>query len=196
MRQNIASNTCGCCEGIKKQTPVDITNPPGLSSLTYRVGTQSKFKASMIYALNDSTSLPANNNLSNLTTRSDNDFSMALFDAWATVSDILTFYQERIANEGFLRTATEQKSIIELARSIGYELRPGKAAEAYLAFTIVDAPGAVDTTVIDVGTKVQSLPINGKTPPGMPQTYETIESITAQPELNNLQPKLNQIPSN
>ena len=29
----------------------------------------------------------------------DDDFAIALLDAWATVADVLTFYQERIANE-------------------------------------------------------------------------------------------------
>ena len=56
------------------------------------------------------------------------DPAIALLDAWATVADIVTFYQERIANEGFLRTATERRSVLELARAIGYELRPGVAA--------------------------------------------------------------------
>ena len=53
--------------------------------------------------------------------------------------DILTFYQERIANEAYLRTATERVSIGELAKLIGYKLRPGLAASVALAFTI-DAP--------------------------------------------------------
>ena len=45
--------------------------------------------------------------------------------------DVLTFYQERIANEGYLRTATERRSMLELARAIGYELSPGVAASTY-----------------------------------------------------------------
>ena len=45
---------------------------------------------------------------------------IALLDAWATVGDVLTFYQERIANEGYLRTATERRSVLELARLVGY----------------------------------------------------------------------------
>ena len=59
--------------------------------------------------------------------RDDDDFSIALLDAWATVADVLTFYQERIANEAYLRTATERLSVLELARLIGYQLRPGVA---------------------------------------------------------------------
>ena len=35
---------------------------------------------------------------------SSHDFSIALLDAWAAVADVLTFYQERLANESYLRT--------------------------------------------------------------------------------------------
>ena len=56
-------------------------------------------------------------------TREDDDFSIALLDAWATVADVLMFYQERVANESYMRTATERFSLIELARLIGYQAR-------------------------------------------------------------------------
>ncbi len=55
-----------------------------------------------------------------LTTRASDDPALALLDGWATVADVLTFYQERIANEGYLRTATERRSVLELARLLGY----------------------------------------------------------------------------
>ena len=138
------TDDCGCCEGITKVTPVAISNPPGLSSISFRVGTQPQFKETMIASLNK---YPA---LVPLTTRSDDDLSIDLFDAWAMVADVLTFYQERIANEGFLRTAKERVSVLQLARSIGYELSPGVAASAYLAFTL-DTTGSVTQTTINVG---------------------------------------------
>ena len=62
--------------------------------------------------------------------------AIALLDAWATVADVLTFYQERIANESYLRTATERVSLVHLAALIGYRPRPGVAAGAFLAFTL------------------------------------------------------------
>ena len=52
-----------------------------------------------------------------LRTRDSTDFSIALLDAWAVALDILTFYQERFANEAFLRTAVDQRSVFELARA-------------------------------------------------------------------------------
>jgi hypothetical protein len=89
-----------------------------------------------------------------------------LLDAGATIADVLTFYQERFANEFYLRTATERRSILELGRLIGYELRPGVAASTYLVFTLEDSPGdpekATKQTTIEAGTKVQSIPAPGR----------------------------------
>src|SRR5918994_3151860 len=120
---------CGwCCKKTRELTPARIENPAGLSSIIYRVGTFATFKESMLASISS-----AQNALSRLTTRSDDDFIIALIDAWSMVLDVLTFYQERIATEGFLRTATERISILELARTIGYELGPGVAASTFLA---------------------------------------------------------------
>src|SRR5262249_32904512 len=136
---------CGCCLGLTSFTPVKLVNRPGLSAVAYRVGTQPLFKRSMLAALSSS----AHRALASLTTRAGDDFCMALLDAWAWVADVLTFYQERIANESYLPTATERRSLLELARLIGYELGPGVAASAWVAFTLETAPGAPSRTVID-----------------------------------------------
>src|SRR5262245_39908466 len=94
---------CGCCSGIHSETPVLVTNRAALGSIAYRVGTHSSWKHSMLAALTGK-----DNPLSGkLTTRENDDLSIALLDGWATVADVLTFYQERIANESFLRTARE-----------------------------------------------------------------------------------------
>ena len=127
--------------------------------------------------------LPA---LKNLRTRADDDFTIALLDGAAVMADVLTFYQERLANESFLRTARERRSVLELARLIGYELNPGVAASVALAFTLDDAPGAPRETVIDIGSRVQSIPGPGE----KPQTFETIEKIEAHVEWNAIRPRL------
>src|SRR5918997_4397185 len=129
---------CGCCEGLEVGTPVEVYNLPGLSAIAYRIGTHARFKRSMLARLSDSR-LPA---LRDLNTRDDDDFTVALLDAWATVADVLTFYSERIANESYLRTATERVSLLYLARLIGYELKPGVAAGAHPALGLEKAPGA------------------------------------------------------
>ena len=174
-------DVCGCCEGLAASTPVEVHNRPGLAAIAYRVGTHSLFKESMLARLSTS-DLPA---LQGLDTRDDDDFAVALLDAFATVADVLTFYQERIVNESYLRTATERFSLVELARLIGYEPRPGVAASTYLAFKLEDVPGSPPTVTINAGTKVQSLPGQDE----LPQTFETGEKIEARVEWNELRPR-------
>ena len=99
---------------------------------------------------------------------------------------MLTFYQERIANEGFLRTATERRSILELARAIGYELNPGVAASTYLVFKVDESASTPDTATIPAGTQVQSIPAaQGE----LPQTFETTEEFEARVAWNALWPR-------
>jgi hypothetical protein len=177
-------NGCGCRGSMQTLTPTVQENRPGLPALSYRVGTHAWFKASMLAGL-ASQQRPA---LRGLTTRHDDDPSIALIDAWATTLDVLGFYQERIANEGFLRTATERRSVLELARSLGYELRSGVAAGTYLAFTLETAPGAPRQVIIGIGAKTQSVPEQGE----QAQTFETVEEIVARPEWNKLRPRQTQ----
>src|SRR5579872_6164783 len=162
---------CGCCDGIAAETPQIITNRPALSAVAYRVGTYSSFKASLLAALSD----PANRALDPLRTRDNSDFTIALLDAWAIVADVLSFYNERLANEAYLRTAVEQRSVFELARLVGYKPSPGVAASAFIAFTLNDAPGSPDRVLIPAGSRVQSVPALGQTP----AVFETSSDLTA-----------------
>jgi hypothetical protein len=177
-------DACGCCEAPADLTPLPLANPPGLSELSYRVGTHGSFKETMLEQLAEAG--PSPHPLSALTTRQDDDPTIALVDAWASVLDVLSFYQERIVNEGFLRTATERGSVRELASEIGYKLAPGAAACAYLAFELETAEGAPAEVTLPAGVKVQSLPGPGE----QPQTFETIEETEARPEWNSFRPQL------
>lgn len=170
---------CDCCEGVTERTPAAVDNRPGLPAFPYRVGTHGTFRATMQASLSRQ---PA---LASLATREDDDPTIALLDVWASVLDVLTFYQERIANEGYLRTATETRSVFELAREIGYVPSPGRAAAAYLAFELETATGAPERVRIPAGTKVQSVP----RPDEKPQTFETTEDAVARPTWNALVPQ-------
>src|SRR5215213_8740639 len=149
---------CGCCSGTDVETPAVIDNAPGLDAVAYRVGTHATFKES-IQARLSSSDFAA---LAALRSRDDDDFTLALADGFAVMADVLTFYQERIANEAFLRTSTERRSALELARLIGYQPDPGVAADAWLAFTLEQArglrPPSTRPVVIPEGTRVQSVP--------------------------------------
>ena len=177
-----APDECGCCAGIEAATPGLLVNRPGLSAVAYRVGTYGTFRQSLHARLSDRR-WPI---LRGLRTRDEDDFTIALLDAWAVTGDILTFYQERIANESYLRTATERLSILEQSRLLGYQLGPGLAAATHVAFTLEDSPGlpqqAAQAITLTVGTKVQSIP----GPDEQPQTFETVEAIEARPAWNAL----------
>lgn len=162
-------------------TPITIANRPGLDAIAYRAGTHGSFLETMKARLSSS-AFPA---LAELTTRESRDASIAMLDAWATVADVLTFYQERIANEGYLSTATERRSILELARLVGYRLRPGLSASVYLAYTLEPTQ---DTTLIEIGNKAQSIP----GPNEKPQVFETAEKLIAYSGLNLMKPRVTQ----
>ncbi len=182
-------DSCHCCEGLS--VPGAIHNDAGLAALSWRVDTYPGFHQRMLtrlplwYPPEAQTPETAPRPLAALLTRDPQDPAVALIDAAACVADVLTFYQERIANEGFLRTATERRSVLELARAVGYELRPGVAASVHLVFTVEDAPGAPGLCTLAAGTPVQSVPPQGK----LPQVFETSEEFVARAEWNALAPR-------
>ncbi len=176
----VDDRACGCCEGVQPLTPATTANRPGLPRIRYRIGTHASFLETMKARLSSS-DFPQ---LAGLTTRDDDDPSLALLDGWATVADVLTFYQERIANEGYLRTATERRSILELARLVGYKLRPGVSSSVFLAYTIDENIG--EETIIPAGSRAQSIP----GPDELPQSFETSEDLKARAEWNNLKPRM------
>jgi predicted phage baseplate assembly protein len=153
--------------------------------LHYRVGTHGTFLETMIRRLTNPVDGPATGySLHKLTTRETDDPAIAMLDVWATVGDVLTFYQERIANEGFLRTAIERRSILELGRLVGYRLKPGVSSSVYLAYTVEDTTH----TTIPAGSKSQSIPGAGE----QAETFETSEDFEARGEWNALLPRLSE----
>lgn len=182
---------CGCCAGIEIVTPASEYNRPGLSAIQFRVGTHAAFLESMLACISSlslqvpatpgSSDLVSVNPLRALTTRDPSDPAIAFMDAWATVADVLTFYQERIANEGYLRTALEQRSLLELAKLVGYRLRPGVSASVYLAFTVASGFSGV----VPAGTRAQSIPGPGE----KPQFFETSDDLPARDVWNALTPR-------
>ncbi len=187
-------DACGCCEGTEALTPLPTRNRPGLPELSYRVGTHATFLETMKARLsnlclgneNDCRQGKGAYPLAKLTSREADDFSIALLDACATVADVLTFYQERIINEGYLRTATERFSVRELARLVGYQPRPGVSSSVYLAYTLDD--NLKEEIILSKGARSQSIPGSDE----MPQTFETSEDLKARTQWNILRPRLTQ----
>jgi hypothetical protein len=191
------TEACSCCAGVERETPLAVKNRAGLTAIAYRIGVWSQFRASLQAGLSSSEFAP----LAGLRTRDDEDFTIALLDAFACAADVLTFYQERIANESYLRTAVERVSLEEMGRLIGYRLRPGVAAETWLAFTLETPPLPPAAAKPDPGMFVTGIPAEVTLEPGLavrsvpapdaqPQVFETVEPVTARPAWNAIQPWL------
>src|SRR6516225_3287338 len=163
---------CGCCQPPAPMTPLLIDNRPGLSAIAYRIGTYSSFREAMLEAIATAPELAG------LSNRRDDDYSITILDLWAAVADVLTFYQERYANEVFLRTAQQTQSLRRLAALLGYDPRPGVASLAELAFTAETG----QTIQVWVRLRVRGVPGQNQ----LAQTFETLEAATVDWRFNNL----------
>jgi hypothetical protein len=78
------------------------------------------------------------------------DFGVALIEAFAYVGDLTNYYIDRVANETYLPTATQRKSIINLAKLYGYSPTGFRAATLQVTFrntyvtTVTDVTGDGD----------------------------------------------------
>jgi predicted phage baseplate assembly protein len=162
------------------ETPVEVANPPGLDVIGHRIGGHGEFLASMLARL----SSPAYRALSALTVRTPDDPAIGLLDSAALLADLLTFYTDRIAAEGYLRTATEERSLALLGRLVGYLPRPGVSAGTYLTYTLdADPRKGRDLEVkIPRGARAQSVP----GPAEEPQSFESMEDLVARWSWNDL----------
>ena len=161
-------------------------NRPGLDEIAYRIGTHSAFLRRMRWGIPrqkivDPATGAEHRPLARLTARETEDPTIALMDAWAAALDVLSFHSERIANEGYLGTAVERRSMVELARAIGHEMAPGVAASAHLAFTVEDADDPYRAVEVPAGTQAMSVPQERG---ALPQVFETAETILARAEWN------------
>lgn len=162
------------------KTPIPHDNVPEQDALTYRVGRYGDFRETMLARLVDRNAPFAP--LNALRTRAADDPTIALIDAFAAVGDVLSFYQERLANEGYLRTASEAQSIAELARLTGYRPKPGVASSVFLSFT-VDPASSLE---LAAGARAQSVPGPGQTA----QSFETSDDVWVDGAWNVLKPRL------
>src|SRR5271157_130899 len=70
------------------------------------------------------------------TDRSEADFGIVLIELFSYMADILSYYQDRLANEAFLTTAQERRAVIQHLRLIGYEMAPAAPATAKLSLIV------------------------------------------------------------
>ncbi|PTS72580.1 hypothetical protein DBR17_19365, partial [Sphingomonas sp. HMWF008] len=80
------------------------------------------------------------------------DPTLALVDAFAEVADILSFYQDRVLNEGYLSTALEYRSLALIGRGLGES--PGTYVGATAEIAVFAQPG--DPVIVPQGSVVQA----------------------------------------
>jgi hypothetical protein len=163
--------TCSCgCGGACGEAPTrfPIQNPSGLAQIAYRAGTFATFRRALLLAL------PGESELAAWQPTAGDDLGLQVVDWWAYIADVLTFYNERIANEDYLGTAALDASVAHLVSLLGYRPRPGIGAVGTLA-AIASGPGPL---VLPKGLAIAS-----KATPAVPsQTFETVATTTfAQP---------------
>jgi hypothetical protein len=81
-------------------------------------------------------------------------FGNVLLEMYAFVGDVLTFYQDNLARESRLVTATQRKNVMALARMLGYRLHGAQAATAQVELRLPQPPVAPVT--IPAGTVVRT----------------------------------------
>ncbi len=167
------------CEGFTH--PVVLFNPPGRDAIAYRVGTYLTFRRSLLQSLARETEL------TQWRPGAKQDLALQLVEWWAYLADILTFYNERIANESYLRTADLPESVQGLIQILGYRPRPGIGARGVLA-ALTNHSTSFN---LPQGFQIQSKPGPGKQPQifelDVDRSIEPLDAVTAAPLAN---PKL------
>jgi hypothetical protein len=169
------SSPAAACPCETPVFPQVITNPPGRSTINGRVGDFVAFREALLR------SRPGEVELANWRPGAQGDLAVQMIEWWAYIADILTFYNQRIANESYLRTAVLPESVQRLIRILGYRPRPGIGATGTLAALM--SAGASFT--LPQGFQVQSKPGPGKQPQifelGAPTLIQSPDSIGADP---------------
>lgn len=115
-------------------TPTPLMTPP-------RIDYTRKDYQALLAALLD----VARERLPEWTDHSPNDLGVVLTELFAYMGDVVLYYTDRALNEGFLDTAVERRSLVNLLRLIGYELRPSRPATADLTLLFKDDSSGVVT---------------------------------------------------
>jgi hypothetical protein len=92
--------------------------------------------------------------------RAEADFGMMFLEALAALADDLSYQQDRIAAEAALDTATQRRSVVQHARLVDYEPRPGTSASAVLLCNVSGGP-------LPAG-----VPVSAESPDGAPIPFE------------------------
>ena len=172
--KNATDSVCPCGAFVH---PSVIFNPPGRDVIAYRVGNYASFRHALLQSSPDEIELSttADNITSQIWRPSGHgDLAVQMVEWWAYLTDILTFYNERVATQAYLRTADLPESVNRLVRLLGYRPRPGIGAKGVLA-ALANSPLPF---TLPAGFAVQSKPGPGKQPQIFELNADTTIGIT------------------
>lgn len=115
------------------------------------------------YSLREALIARIQNRIPDWTASDPADFGVALVEAFSYMGDIVSYYIDRTANESFLETAIQRKSLIDIAQSYGYIPAGYRQAFVDLTFTntssttITLGQGTVVSADITIGDVVQTV---------------------------------------
>lgn len=140
--------------------PQPVCNQAGLPAIAYRIGDYLSIRERLLQPLPGETALAA------WQPGASGDLAVQMMEWAAYLDDILTFYNERIANEAYLGTALLPQSVNHLVQLLGYRPRPALGARVQLAGLL--SKGALVPVSVPKGLQVQSKPAPGQ----LPQLFE------------------------
>jgi hypothetical protein len=116
------------------------------------------------------------------TERSEADLGIMLLELFAATADNLSYMQDRVANEAFLNSATQRRSVAGHLALIGYQMDQGASASTFLQLqvnTVHTLPGGQSNP----GLKISNLP-GSSTDPVI--VFETLGGATLRPQHNQM----------
>ncbi len=137
-----------------------VSNPPGLPAIADRVADFAQFRRALLAPLAGEQSLANWHPVAG-------DLGLQVLEWWAYLGDVLTFYNERIANESYVRTAQDPQRLSDLVALIGYTPTPGIGATGTVAL-LRTAAHPNEPLSIGAGMALQST----ATPSVPAQTFE------------------------
>jgi hypothetical protein len=158
------------CDGAEIAPPVNL---PELTHISYRVGTYADFRRAVLTPLFTPAvpqPLPVEQYLSIngvpvWRAEGAGDLGVMIAEWFAYVADVLTFYNEQIANQAYLRTASLPESVAHLIALLGYRPRPAIGATGVLAALVSPGPTfGGRSIVLPQGLQFQSKPTPGQAP--------------------------------
>ena len=113
------------------------------------------------------------------TERSEADIGMMLLELLSATADNLSYTQDRVANESFLSTATQRRSVAAHLALLGYQMDEGASAYTWLQFQV----NAVQILPGSPGFKVTNTPATSTDPVIV---FETLAPARLDPALNRM----------